>query len=219
MKLIPLEDSIHEELSYYRKRLSDLKKETLELQESVEETIEEICQKHFKELSDELEYLDKEIQFEEIKQNLDFEEDEPQVKRVSDKDLKKIFYLVAKYSHPDKVGDKFIEEFKTAQEAYKNGDIDTLEEILEIVSSDKSPLNRSREDAEKTLERLKESIREEEEKLQKVMSSYYAKIIELYNSEDKMTNLKARHSLSDVLFKSVEEKTERLNQLKKSDTI
>ena len=221
MELILSEDPTLKTLSECRRKLSQLKKESSVLRDSVDDTIEEIILKHFKELSDELQHLDTEIRFAEIEQGLDEDEEEEPVKKVSDKDLKAVFHKVARLSHPDKVGDEFIEEFKIAQEAYQNGDIDTLEEILEIVSSksNASPLNQTKEDVEKTLDRLQKSIREEEEKIQQIKNSLYAKIIELYSSDDKMTNIKARHALSEVLFKSVEEKTARLYQLQNSGII
>jgi hypothetical protein len=223
MELILSEDPLSKKLSECRRKLSRLKKESMETKESIDDTIAEIAEKHFKDLSHELQTLDSEISFLELKQRVDDEIDEEEIitsaKQTSNKDLKAIFHKVAKLTHPDKVGDKFIEEFKTAQEAYQNGDIETLEEILEIVSSGSETLVRSEEDVEKMLSRLQESIREEEERIQQIKNSLYAKIIELYNSENKMTNIKARHALSEMLFKSIEEKTARLYQLQNSGTM
>lgn len=183
-----------------------------------------IVMKHFKELADEINHLDIEISFEEIEKDI-YSDDDKETKILTDtvekEEIKKTFQLIARYSHPDKVGDKFIEEFKIALEAYKNNDIDTLEEILEVVipNSNQTYVEKTKESSEKTIERLKDSIRKEEEQIGKIKNSDHFKIIELYNSDNNMKNLKARHTLSEYLFKTIEEKTSRLNKLKNSDIL
>lgn len=222
MEIVHVPNQIHEEVSRYRRKLSTLKRRNENLSEEISEKIEEITEAHFSDLAEELKSIDREITFEEIEQGIDNEDEELLKNRhVSEKEIKNAFYQIAKYTHPDKVGDDFIEEFKEAQEAYRNGDIDTLEELLELVDPNRESTirNQSVEDAEATLERLKKSVEEEEALNKKIKSSLNYKIVTHYYSGDPIEKLKARSTLSDIMFKMIQQKTERLNQLRKSGRI
>lgn len=223
MEIIKIKDPIYDEIVETRKRLSELKAESLALQEHVEEVVEGIVAEHFKELSDEINALEDEIEIEQVKRNMkpiDLEQ-QPQKRDPTNKELKEIFHTIARFTHPDKVGDRFVKEFQQAVEAYDVGDIDTLEEILSIVDPNSNQMynNRTAEEAEKVIERLKNSIIEEEIRLQKIRASQNSKIAELYESGDKINEIKARHILSDFLFKVIVDRTAKLNELKKTDTV
>lgn len=220
MDLVALKDSSDDILSY-RKKLSQLRKQCDDLKKSVDEKVESIIEENFKDLSDEIKSLDAEIRVEEASQGVVEDEVEDVSCEISDKEIKSAFHKIAKYTHPDKVGDAFIEEFKDAQEAYENKDYDTLETILEIVDPDfeNSYREKSTEDKKKIIERLKSSIHEEKRKIEKIKSSFHANLAEFYDSDDDMKRLRARRSLSDVLFSTIEEKTSRLKDLKKSGII
>ena len=220
MDLVALKDSSDDILSY-RKKLSQLRKRCDDLKKSVDEKVESIIEENFKDLSNEIKYLDAEIRIEESMQGI-FEDDVEDVScEVSDKEIKAAFHKIAKYTHPDKVGDAFIEEFKDAQEAYENKDYDTLDAILEIVDPDfeNSYREKSTEDKKEIIERLKSSIFEEKRKIEKIKSSFHSDLAEFYDSDDKMKKLRARRSLSDLLFSTIEEKTFRLKDLKESGII
>mgnify|MGYP003564766573 FL=1 len=221
MDLVVVKDSSGDEILSYKKKLSQLKKRSADLQKSVDEKVEAIINENFKELSDEIKSLDAEIRIEESLRGIWEDATEEVLSEVSDQEIKSAFHKIAKYTHPDKVGDEYIEEFKDAQEAYKNKDYDTLETILEIVDPDFENLYRekSTEDKQEIIERLKRSIQEEKKKIRKVESSFHANVADFYDSDDVMKKLRARRSLSDLLFSTIEEKTSRLKELKDSDII
>jgi len=221
MDLVVVKDSSGDEILSYKKKLSQLKKRSADLQKSVDGKVEAIINENFKELSDEIKSLDAEIRIEESLRGIWEDATEEVLSEVSDQEIKSAFHKIAKYTHPDKVGDEYIEEFKDAQEAYKNKDYDTLETILEIVDPDFENLYRekSTEDKQEIIERLKRSIQEEKKKIRKVESSFHANVADFYDSDDVMKKLRARRSLSDLLFSTIEEKTSRLKELKDSDII
>ena len=221
MDLVVVKDSSGDEILSYKKKLSQLRKRSADLQKSVDEKVEAIINENFKELSDEIKSLDAEIRIEESLRGIWEDATEEVLSEVSDQEIKSAFHKIAKYTHPDKVGDEYIEEFKDAQEAYKNKDYDTLETILEIVDPDFENLYRekSTEDKQEIIERLKRSIQEEKKKIRKVESSFHANVADFYDSDDVMKKLRARRSLSDLLFSTIEEKTSRLKELKDSDII
>ena len=221
MDLVALKDSSGDDILSFRKKLSQLRKKSADLQKSVDEKVESIIDENFKDLSDEIKSLDAEIGIEESARGITKDVVEKVSSEVSDKDIKSAFHKIAKYTHPDKVGDEFIEEFKDAQEAYENKDYDTLETILEIVDPnfENSYREKSTEDKKEIIERLKSSIHEEKRKIEKIQSSFHANLADFYDSDDKMKRLRARRSLSDLLFSTIEEKTSRLKDLKESDII
>ena len=219
MEIVKSKNSTYEQILEHRKKLSELKKKADALDNHVKQTIDEIVKKYFQDMSDEISELDGEIEFLETEKNISEEEENPVSKGKSDKEIKEIFHIIARHAHPDKVGDKFLQEFQDAVEAYEVGDIDTLEQILEIVdpNSEKLYTNISQEKQKEIVERLERSIAEERERIREIKSSHYLDVVKLYETDSKINEIKARHLLSTVLFGAIVERTKKIDELNSID--